>query len=70
MGTPAAADAPWSSSAQHACLTWTGGSTGPLLHRRKTHPKAGLLTRAAERREMLWAQRVQGSAGRLSCTLE
>ena len=24
MGTPVAADAPWSSSPQHACLTWTG----------------------------------------------
>ena len=24
MGTPAAADAPWSSSPQHACLTWAG----------------------------------------------
>ena len=49
------------------------GSTGPLLHSRrdrKTHTKAGLPTRATEPREMLWAQRVPGSIGRLSCTLE
>ena len=62
-------------AARHSTRASLGlvGSTGPLLHSRrdcKMHTKAGFPTRAAERREMLWARRVQGSAGRLSCTLE
>ena len=62
-------------AARHSTRASLGlvGSTGPLLHSRrecKTHTKAGFPTRAAERREMLWAQRVHGSARRLSCTLE
>eukprot|EP00964_Phaeocystis_antarctica_P129272 scaffold93117_cov43-Phaeocystis_antarctica.AAC.2 len=63
MGTPVAADAPWSSSPQHACLTWTGGSTGPLLHSRqdcKTHTKAGVAhTRHEAERNAVGATRAR-----------
>ena len=51
---------------------WDHPSLGRRTSCRAPHHvrKAGLPTRAAERREMLWAQRVHGSARRLSCTLE
>ena len=74
MGTPAAADAPWSSSPQHACLTWTGwlyrttASPPPRLQNapksRFAHMRRGAArnavgaTRAGKRREALLHARV------------
>eukprot|EP00964_Phaeocystis_antarctica_P108039 scaffold72689_cov28-Phaeocystis_antarctica.AAC.1 len=63
MGTPAAADAPWSSSPQHACLTWTGCASQPLrlqnAHKsRFAHTRRGAArnavgaTRAGKRRDL------------------
>ena len=74
MGTPVAADAPWSSSPQHACLTWTGwlyrttASQPPRLQNahksRFAHTRRGAArnavgaTRAGKRREALLHARV------------